>query len=223
MSSSAFSVSRNAVLRPDPSPPAGRSTRPSASAAAAEALGNFGAGDFTRTGRSRAQESQREKNDLAQGVDEILDLARSFPWRKALFAVIGLGLVSACAIPVAMFLTRPVPPCELHDVCGNVVFGKAVPVGARITLIPKDGSWRYDAFPTATVGADGWFRVGTFRKDDGAPAGTYVATVQWFPIATDGTVGRNVLPPRYASPNTSPLTVSVSAESTILPPLRINR
>ena len=128
-----------------------------------------------------------------------------------------------CSSDLVVFLARPRPPCELHEVRGRVVFGKTVPAGARITLTPREGIWPYDAFPTATVAADGSFRFGTFGREDGVPAGTYVATVQWFRVAPDGAVGGNVLPKKYASASTSPLTVSVASGPHDLPPLQITR
>ena len=114
-------------------------------------------------------------------------------------------------------------PVELHQVGGQVEFGGRPPVGARITLHPTDRDWPLDSLPAATVGDGGAFRLGTLTPDDGAPAGTYVATLQWFRVGPDGTVGSNALPTRYASPSTSPLTISVVPGQTELPTLRLVR
>ncbi|MFM7035303.1 MAG: hypothetical protein ACKOYJ_09035 [Planctomycetia bacterium] len=222
MSSATFSNPRHGLVRAVARDAAGRVTG-SASAAAEDALSQFQPDEFRRAARVRRSSRKRARKGLAGIIDEAVAVAGLIPWRRLILAIVGLGLVTVCVVPAVVFLTRPKPPCELYPVRGSLVFGKTVPVGARIVLTPQEGGWPYDSFPTATVGKDGSFRVSTFGKEDGAPAGTYVATVQWFPIASDGTVGRNALPKRYASPNTSPLTVSVSLESTSLPPLRISR
>jgi hypothetical protein len=80
-----------------------------------------------------------------------------------------------------------------------------------------------DAVPTATVQADGTFALTTFTKGDGAPPGDYVVTVQWFRVAKDGSVGGNSLPKRYASPSTSPLSVTIREGKNDLPPFTFHR
>jgi hypothetical protein len=135
--------------------------------------------------------------------------------RPAAWSLLGLLLAAGCG--------PSTPPVALHEVRGRVEFGRQTPVGARVVLYPRDGAWPHTSLPTATVTDDGSFRIGTFAADDGAPAGTYVATVQWFPVGKDGSVGGNALPQKYAVPDTSPLTVTVQAGVNDLPPLEITR
>lgn len=222
MSSATFSNPRHGLVRAVARDAAGRVSG-SASAAAEDALSQFQPDEFRRAARSRRSSRNRARKGLAGFVDDVVAVAGLIPWRRLILALVGLGLVTACLVPAVVLLTRPKPPCDVYPVRGSLVFGKTVPVGARIVLTPKEGGWPYDSFPTATVGKDGSFRVSTFGKDDGAPAGTYVATVQWFPVGKDGSPGGNALPRIYASRTTSPLTVSVSPESSSLPPLRISR
>lgn len=220
MSSATLSVSRGLQVRaPAPAP----ASRPTASDAAEEALAQVGEREFRRAVRGRGAVPQPRTEGIAAAIEAAAEVIRHVQWRRAVVVLVVLGLATTAALPVVMHLTRARPPCELHEVRGRLVFGKTVPVGAKITLTPREGGWPYDAFPTAIVGADGWFRVGTFGREDGAPAGTYVATVQWFRVAPDGSVGGNVLPRKYASAASSPLTVSVTGESKTLPELKILR
>lgn len=141
---------------------------------------------------------------------------------QALCARLLVTMALSCAT-VAGGCTGGRPSVELHQAGGQVEFGGKPPVGARITLHPTDGDWPLDSLPSATIGPGGAFRLGTLTPDDGAPAGTYVATLQWFRVGADGTVGSNALPVRYASPSTSPLTISIVPGQTELPTLRLVR
>jgi hypothetical protein len=138
------------------------------------------------------------------------------------FAAIVLG-IAGMALGVAVFTLSGGPPCPVHPAAGIARTGKTPLVGAQIRLHPRGMTLPEDAVPTATVQADGTFTLTTFTKGDGAPAGDYVATVQWFRVAKDGSVGGNSLPKRYASPTTSPLTVTIREGANTLPPFTFHR
>lgn len=138
------------------------------------------------------------------------------------FAAIVLGIVGTVLV-VAVATLSGGPPCPVHPAHGIARIGTTSLVGAQIRLHPRGHILPHDAVPTATVQADGTFVLGTFRKGDGAPAGEYVATVQWFRVAKDGSVGGNALPQRYASPTTSSLTVIVRDGINELPPFTFTR
>jgi hypothetical protein len=138
------------------------------------------------------------------------------------FAAIVLG-IAGTALSVAVFTLSGGPPCPVHPAAGIARTGKTPLVGAQIRLHPRGMTLPDDAVPTATVQADGTFTLTTFTKGDGAPAGDYVATVQWFRVAKDGSVGGNSLPKRYASPTTSPLTVTIREGANTLPPFTFHR
>ncbi|MFM8497197.1 MAG: hypothetical protein ACKOEM_17005 [Planctomycetia bacterium] len=138
------------------------------------------------------------------------------------FAALVLGVVGTTLVVGVVALSGG-PPCPVHPVLGVARIGTTPLVGAQIRLYPRGHVLPDDAVPTATVQTDGTFTLGTFRKDDGAPAGDYVATVQWFRVAKDGSVGGNALPKRYASPTTSPLSVTVREGRNELPPFLFRR
>lgn len=98
--------------------------------------------------------------------------------------------------------------------------GKPIP-GAFVALHPKQPMPEVPT-PRASVNIDGALIVTTFNGGDGAPAGEYIVTVEWYkPIKSGADVvpGPNVLPSKYASPKTSDLLITVSAESNKLPPI----
>lgn len=80
--------------------------------------------------------------------------------------------------------------------------------------------------PIAHVGPDGSFQLTTYDKDDGAPSGEYAVTVEWRKLVTKGEeaeAGPNVIPGRYAKPETTPLKVTVAEAPNDLPPLQLTK
>jgi hypothetical protein len=76
-------------------------------------------------------------------------------------------------------------------------------------------------FPYGTTGRDGTFQLTSYAPNDGAPAGRYNVSVI---KQVDGRVSDdrvNVLPARYANPQSSGLTAIVKAPSTDLPDFEI--
>jgi hypothetical protein len=93
-------------------------------------------------------------------------------------------------------------------------------------LHPVDSSQTSDVVPIGVVNKDGSFTVTAYEPGDGAPPGDYVATVQWFKMvhgAGGAGPGPNVLPAKYARPDSSPIRVSVKEGSTEIPPIEITR
>ena len=96
--------------------------------------------------------------------------------------------------------------------------------GALLTLIPQDGKIPETVRPTATSNWDGTFQFGTYTPGDGAPAGSYKVIVVRFPVIgtpQNPAPGPNDLPPQYAKPDTTDLTVQVNEAETELPPLQL--
>lgn len=128
--------------------------------------------------------------------------------------VIGLAsavLVVGLAYSVVTF-RGPRLPAAVHPVSASVTVGRAVPVGARVVLHPRSAPLPGDAMPQGTVGEDGTVTFVTYPPLPGVPAGDYVATLQWFRVGADGSVSGNVVPARYASVASSPLTIKVTGD-----------
>lgn len=138
------------------------------------------------------------------------------------FAALVLGMAGIVLV-VGVCTLSGGRSCVVHPATGIARAGQTPLVGARIRLHPRGMTLPDDATPSATVQDDGTFAFTTFEKGDGAPAGDYVATVQWFRVAKDGSVGGNALPPRYGSPTTSPLTVTIREGTNELPPFTFHR
>lgn len=80
--------------------------------------------------------------------------------------------------------------------------------------------------PTAKVKEDGAFAVTTFEANDGAPAGDYAVTVEWYKLVGKGAEvqrGPNVIPPKYARPDSTPFKVTIREGSNRLEPLKVTK
>lgn len=114
-------------------------------------------------------------------------------------------------------LLRP----NVYPVTGTVEFEGQPAEGATVTFHPVSGATSGEkggSKQTATILAnglttsDGGFSLRTFGPNDGAPAGDYLVTVEWRKLVGTGedqVVGPNVLPARYANPQTSGIKLTV--------------
>jgi len=118
----------------------------------------------------------------------------------------------------------------VYPTTGRVVFEGQPAAGAFLTFHPKEpnaaGPGNQTPPPTATAGADGAFSLTTATKDDGAPAGEYVVTVQWNRPVKRGdelVAGPDVIPKRYGRPETTPLAATVRETANMLEPFEITK
>lgn len=131
--------------------------------------------------------------------------------------VVLLGLLAGCNKAKAPWET-------VFPVSGALTFGGKAIAGAQVTLFPIDGKVPESIRPTAVTEADGRFHLRTFAEADGAPAGDYRVSVIWHPlVASEGGMVRaaNKLPPKYATPDGSGLTVTVAEGGSTLPAIDI--
>jgi hypothetical protein len=111
----------------------------------------------------------------------------------------------------------------VHPVLGAIQFRGQPINGAFVSLHPTNSAEGVPN-PRATVASDGTFAVSTYDGNDGAPEGEYVVTVQWYKPVRQGTDlvgGPNVLPAKYASPQTSDVKVHVAAGENHLQPIQL--
>jgi hypothetical protein len=116
----------------------------------------------------------------------------------------------------------------VHRAQGKAEFDGAAIPNAVICLYPVELKLKDCAPPQGTVKPDGTFVLGTYGKDDGAPAGEYKVTVQWFEKLDfkDLELGRkpkNLLPPKYASAETSGLIVRIEKGENHIPAIMLER
>ena len=144
-----------------------------------------------------------------------------------------LHITSLAIVPFLVVLTagcgrsdrRPVYPSQ-----GRVFYdGKPIP-HALVVLHPLNSAEKEALRPHAKVGDDGQFVLGTYEPGDGAPAGEYAVTVEWWLSAAkagtregDGPPPANRLPARYSQPATSGLRVHIQPGDNQLPVLKLSR
>lgn len=96
---------------------------------------------------------------------------------------------------------------------GTVVsIGGAPVTGGLITLHPKELN-KGDAW--GTIGPDGRFVLGTYKKDDGAMLGTYKVTIEPIVYDRNGNPRPNYslgIPAKYTKAESSDLTVEIKDE-----------
>jgi len=118
------------------------------------------------------------------------------------------------------------PRIATHRAAGSVTYqGQPVP-GAFVALHPKDQRLTSAPTPTATVQPDGTFTLTTYEAGDGVPDGDYVVTLQWRKTVKSGrdyALGPNLLPAKYARPDTSDIVVRIAAGQTEIPPIALKR
>ncbi|MFZ4733149.1 MAG: hypothetical protein ACOYK7_11485 [Pirellulales bacterium] len=111
---------------------------------------------------------------------------------------------------------------QTHPVTGSAEFGGKPAVGAHLIFHSEPEREDRAGLPSAVVKADGTFTVSTYRDGDGAQAGHYVVTAQWFPVGADGAVGVNALHKSFANRAASPLQATIREGHNELPVFRLD-
>jgi len=132
-----------------------------------------------------------------------------------------IGLVAGCGSSDR----KPVFATE-----GRILFdGKPIP-HALVTLHPLDASDHASPRPHGSVTKDGNFVLTTYDAGDGAPAGEYGVTVEWWLTNATARTGEghsppptNRLPGRYAKVETSKLRVRIDERANQLPLIQLSR
>jgi hypothetical protein len=133
-----------------------------------------------------------------------------------------LSAIGCCAL-LAGCGGSPTIPCA--PVRGTVLQnGQPLPE-AMVVFHPQDPQAVAAPRPVAYTNQQGEFELTTVQQGDGAPVGTYAITVELRAPRLVGEEqvrdGRNLLPARYASPQTSPLSFDVAQGDNEVPPITI--
>ena len=107
----------------------------------------------------------------------------------------------------------PAPPPKTVPVTGKVILPGGQPLTAgRVAFKPKDTAAQE---AIGEVAADGTFTLTSYRQDDGATPGQYVATVELQTYRTGSPQRvRADVPAKYLKASTSDLVIDVSADRT---------
>ncbi|MFO0809262.1 MAG: hypothetical protein U0746_11600 [Gemmataceae bacterium] len=116
----------------------------------------------------------------------------------------------------------------VYPVRGKVLFDGKPTERALVILHPVGDGGPAASRPRGQVGPDGTFALTTFGTNDGAPAGEYLVTVEWWlsPGRAGGGDDRppvNRLPGKYAKPESSGLKVRIAAGPNELQPFELKR
>jgi hypothetical protein len=146
---------------------------------------------------------------------------RFLPAAALVFVLLGLALVAGCARSDR----KPVYPVH-----GQVLFdGQPIP-HALVTLHSLDASAKDAPKPHGSVDKEGRFILTTYDSGDGAPAGDYAVTVEWWLTNATARTGEgnslpptNRLPARYSRAETSKLQVKIQAGENQIPVIKLSR
>lgn len=139
--------------------------------------------------------------------------------RKALLAsvlLLAASTLTGCSKP---------PRAECFPVRGQVTRDGTPLADVMVVLHPLFEPALAFSRPLAHSGPDGKFALMTYETADGAPAGEYAITLELRDLRPSGEEmirdGKNLLPPRYAQPSTTPLRFTVKAGENEIPPIAI--
>jgi hypothetical protein len=122
--------------------------------------------------------------------------------------------------PLALGCGQPGPVC--HRTRGQVLFRDEPVAEAQVVFHPQHPI-ATDQKPVAFTDAQGRFELTTLQRNDGAPEGDYLITVELrdVRIVADEPVrdGPNLLPAKYADPKTTDLRYTVQRGENEIPPL----
>jgi hypothetical protein len=129
------------------------------------------------------------------------------------------AVIAGCSRTPRQFESLPTYPVE-----GQVLVQGKPAEGVQVFLHPREPSQR--GKPRGTTNAEGKFQLRTYHDGDGAPAGEYTVTIYWPGPYNPKMAVEDQMPPdrlgeRFMNPAGSPLTATVSAGPTTLPPFKI--
>src|SRR6476646_2015341 len=94
----------------------------------------------------------------------------------------------------------------VFPVSGKLIVKGQPAVGAQVVLQTVKDAGAAGVAPSGTVKDDGSFVITSYDSGDGAPAGEYVALIQWFKFDKElNGPGPNVIPAKYAAAATTPV------------------
>ena len=105
---------------------------------------------------------------------------------------------------------------SVYPVQGQVRWKNQIPEGAQVVFHPVGKADKDIIRPTGQVDQDGKFTLTTYAAGDGAPAGEYEVTVEWWVSPGRDLPAVNKLPASYARTASSPLHVKVVQGSNVL-------
>jgi len=164
---------------------------------------------MSRKKNSTQESDVTKRRESGRSVWPIATRACRAAWCAALALLVGCGGDSSGV--------------AVHPVAGKVVVRGAPAAGAKVVFYTTGLQDPRTPIPQATAGDDGAFQLTSYQPGDGAPAGEYRVTIEW-PAPLPPGVNPEMYGPqdrlggRYATPDKSGLTATVSEGNNELPP-----
>jgi hypothetical protein len=137
------------------------------------------------------------------------------PLKSVLAVFLALG---SCTLGCAERVEERRP---VYAVRGRVFWNGQPTPGALVTFHPREDTNPEAPRPMGLGDTNGWFTLGTYADDDGAPAGQYTVTVTWRTSPEGNDEGESRLPLRFARATTSGLHASIKPGNNRLSPFRL--
>jgi hypothetical protein len=111
----------------------------------------------------------------------------------------------------------------VHPVRGQILVDGKPAAQAQVLFHPAEKDTD-QLQPAGQTDDEGYFNLTSYVNSDGAPAGDYTVTVTWFRVFRRGdeAIRQNVLPRRYAVPDSSQLKVTVNKGKNELSALQLS-
>jgi hypothetical protein len=156
------------------------------------------------------------------GQSSHCQVAWGYKLLKSFHLALGVGLVLSMASCGTKYVQAKVYPVK-----GKALFDGKPATGATVILHSAGAPLPKDVSPSGKVTSSGVFEISSYGGGDGAPAGEYVAVIDWQPVVDqpDGTSVRGPSPiaATYAQPGSSPLKVTVKESSNELAPFDLQK
>jgi hypothetical protein len=138
-------------------------------------------------------------------------------------ASLRVGLLVLTAAGLAMLPSCAGGRKPVYSVNGQVLVNGKPAAGATVVFHPVGATTSDTLRPAAQVDAQGAFKLTTYAKDDGAPEGDYVVTVEWRPEKKTpfDPPPADRLNGRYGNTQVSPLRAHVERLPNDLEPFRL--
>lgn len=114
----------------------------------------------------------------------------------------------------------------VHPVQGQILLQGKPLANALVAFHPKSATGAAKFSARGQTDEQGTFRVTTYDTNDGAPAGEYAVTVQYYELLNKGgsfEPGPNVLAYKLSKPDTTDITVKVAEGANELKPIEVTR
>lgn len=137
-------------------------------------------------------------------------------WSHVAAALLATAFLAGCSRPLG-------PPC--FPVRGRVTRDGKPLAEVMVVMHPLAPPDQPFPLPLGFTDSNGIFQMQTLQPGDGAPLGTYAITLELRALRRAGEEsmrdGKNLLPPRYATPKDTPLRYTVVAGANEVPAIAL--